>query len=208
MNTGGSLAVTRAVLCAGALMLAGAFSDTNLALAQVACPLPAGMAPLAPPRVTAQQVEDGSATLMEFALAARDRYISAGQELRSLEEAAYLQCRVREEGSPWRFRFHLPRVSDAGRQGLRTREVHGAGREEAGPGDLWRDPPGIGNRSGQPRRPGGVPKPPSPPPPLEEAARSTCPISQAHQAMPPCWRPTPRSRSCSPGSRSMNLTWP
>ena len=102
MNTGGSLAMTRVVLCAGALMLAGAFSDTNLALAQVACPLPAGMAPLAPPRVTAQQVEDGSASLMEFALAARDRYISAGQELRSLEEAAYLQCRVREEGSPWR----------------------------------------------------------------------------------------------------------
>ena len=67
-----------------------------------ACPLPAGMAPLAPPRVTAQQVEDGSASLTEFALAARDQYMILGQEVRNLEGAAYLQCRIREEGSPWR----------------------------------------------------------------------------------------------------------
>ena len=104
MNTRGSLAVKKAVLCAGALVLAVAFSNTNLALAQAegTCPLPAGMAPLAPPRVTAQQVEDRNASLMEFALAARERYMSLGQEVRTLEGAAYLQCRIREEGSPWR----------------------------------------------------------------------------------------------------------
>ena len=92
------------LLVAGLFVMAGAFSNTNPALAQAegACPLPAGMAPLVPPRVTAQQVEDGSASLTEFALAARDRYVSAGQEVRTLEGAAYLQCRIREEGSPWR----------------------------------------------------------------------------------------------------------
>ncbi len=92
------------LLVAGLFVMADAFSNTNPALAQAegACPLPAGMALLAPPRVTAQQVEDGSASLTEFALAARDRYMSLGQEVRTLEGAAYLQCRIREEGSPWR----------------------------------------------------------------------------------------------------------
>ncbi|MDE0207345.1 MAG: hypothetical protein OXP66_15135, partial [Candidatus Tectomicrobia bacterium] len=37
---------------------------------QEACPLPAGEAPPADPAVIAQQVEDGSATLAEFAEAA------------------------------------------------------------------------------------------------------------------------------------------
>ncbi len=92
------------LLVAGLFVMVGAFSNTNPALAQAegACPLPVGMAPLAPPRVTAQQVEDGSASLTEFALAARDRYMSLGQEVQTLEGAAYLQCRIREEGSPWR----------------------------------------------------------------------------------------------------------
>ena len=35
-----------------------------------ACPLPAGVAPPADPPVTAQQVEDGNASLTDFALAA------------------------------------------------------------------------------------------------------------------------------------------
>ena len=84
------------------LILMSAFAPASVAVAQEACPLPAGMAPLAPPLVTAQQVEDGSASLMEFALAARDRYSSLGQEVGTLEGAAYAQCRIREEGSPWR----------------------------------------------------------------------------------------------------------
>ena len=104
MRIGQLLAATRGILCVGALALAGALCDPRFALAQAegACSLPAGMAPLAPPRVTAQQVEDGSASLMEFALAARDRQMSLGSELGTLEGASYLQCRVREEGSPWR----------------------------------------------------------------------------------------------------------
>ena len=94
----------RRILCAGVLVLAGAFSNMPVAVAQAgdACLLPAGMTPPAPPRVTAQQVEDGSASLMEFALAATDRHISLIDEIGTLEGASYIQCRVREEGSPWR----------------------------------------------------------------------------------------------------------
>ena len=128
------------LLLAGLFVMVGAFSNPNPALAQElpACQLPAGMARLAPPRVTAQQVEDGSASLTEFALAARERYMSLGQEIRTLEEAVYLQCRIREEGSPWRsgstylvFLTHGGRVSEhaksmalAGRQ--LDRSIYGA----------------------------------------------------------------------------------
>ena len=49
--------------------------------------------------MTAQQVEDGSASLMDFALAARDRYKTP---ISTLEGALYFQCLIRQEGSPWR----------------------------------------------------------------------------------------------------------
>ena len=58
----------------GMLVLAGVFSDTRpaFAQAQLECPPPAGETLPAAPLVTAQQVEDDSATLMDFALAVRD----------------------------------------------------------------------------------------------------------------------------------------
>ena len=62
------------------------------------CPLPAGVAPPPDPAVTAQQVEDGSASLRDFTLAARDRLnleIGAGQYLYNL-------CLIRQEGGPYR----------------------------------------------------------------------------------------------------------
>ena len=49
--------------------------------------------------MTAQQVEDGSATLRDFALAGRDRYRTP---ISTLEGSRYFQCLVRQEGSPWR----------------------------------------------------------------------------------------------------------
>ena len=67
------------------------------AQAQLACPLPAGVTPPATPAVTAQQVEDGTASLRDFALAARDHL-----ETRDPDTAAYVGCLVRQEGSPWR----------------------------------------------------------------------------------------------------------
>jgi len=51
------------------------------------------------PSVTAQQVEDGSAGLMAFSLAARDQ-LSRG--VASVEEAFLIGCLLRQEGSPWR----------------------------------------------------------------------------------------------------------
>ncbi len=63
-----------------------------------ACPLPTGVKPLDPPRVTAQQVEDGSASLMDFALAVREQ-LRRGTE--SPEEWLYIGCLFREETSPW-----------------------------------------------------------------------------------------------------------
>ena len=83
----------------GLLVLAGVFSKAPPALAQEPCPLPPGVTPPADPPVTAQQVEDGSATLMDFALAARDQYKTPTN---TLEEALYFQCLVRQEGSPYR----------------------------------------------------------------------------------------------------------
>ncbi|MCY3765708.1 MAG: T9SS type A sorting domain-containing protein [Gemmatimonadetes bacterium] len=79
------------------LVLAGVCTNAPRALA--ACPLPPGVTPPDDPPVTARQVEDGSASLRGFALAARDRYRIP---ISTLEGALYFQCLVRQEGSPWR----------------------------------------------------------------------------------------------------------
>ena len=76
-------------------------SDGRRALAQVqeACPLPPGVEAPAAPRETAQQVEDGSTTLMDFALAVRDQYI---ESIVTPNHAFHLGCLIRQEGSHWR----------------------------------------------------------------------------------------------------------
>ena len=71
----------------------------HAAHAQDACPLPAGVAPLPDLPVTAQQVEDGSASLMEFALAARGEF---NRPASSPEEGLHLGCLVRLEGTSYR----------------------------------------------------------------------------------------------------------
>ena len=81
----------------GLLVLAGVFSNTHPALAE--CELPAGATPPPEPAVTAQQVEDGSATLKDFALTARDQF-KQGQA--TPEESYYFGCLIRQEGSHWR----------------------------------------------------------------------------------------------------------
>ena len=93
MKAGTLPTLTSMILVVGLLVLVGVFSDARPALAQTqeACPLPDGVAPPPDPPVTAQQVEDGSASLMDFALTARDRYKTPTS---ALEEALYFQCRV------------------------------------------------------------------------------------------------------------------
>ena len=103
MQTGTLLTPTSLILFVGLLVVAGVFSDVRpaLAQAQLACPLSAGVTPPADPRVTAQQVEDGSASLMDFTLAVRERSREHTQQATSVEQGQYIGCIIRQEGSPW-----------------------------------------------------------------------------------------------------------
>ena len=90
------------LLLSGLLVLAGICFGMRAALAQD-CPLHAGVTPPPVPDVTAQQVEAGSATLMEFSLAVREQY---GQTITGPEDLAnrhYLGCLLRQEGGLYRF---------------------------------------------------------------------------------------------------------
>ncbi|MYG01136.1 MAG: hypothetical protein F4173_02280 [Acidobacteriia bacterium] len=86
----------------GLLVLASVLSNARQASAQEACPLTPGLVPPEGPRVTVQQVEAGSASLMDFALAARDRFSSLTHEISTVEQASYFGCLVRQEGTPYR----------------------------------------------------------------------------------------------------------
>ena len=103
MQTGTLLTPTSLILFVGLLVVAGVFSDVRpaLAQAQLECPLSAGVTPPADPRVTAQQVEDGSASLMDFTLAVRERSREHTQQATSVEQGQYIGCIIRQEGSPW-----------------------------------------------------------------------------------------------------------
>ena len=80
----------------GLIVLASAFSNAPPALAD--CPLPPGVTPPPDPPVTAQQVEDGSASLMDFALGVRDQF---SRRASTPEQLFYFGCLIRQEGSHW-----------------------------------------------------------------------------------------------------------
>ena len=106
----------------GLLVLAGLFSGH--ALAQLECTLPAGASPPPDLRVTAQQVEDGSASLRDFALAARD------YETRTAEQAEYVSCLNRQEGGPWRSgSTYLVQLTPDGRVWFHAKAMSLAGRQ-------------------------------------------------------------------------------
>ena len=102
MQTMSSLRSRSTIRVVALLALIGVFGDARHALAQDPCPLAPGVAPAPGPGVTAQQVEDGSASLMDFALAVRDQYRTPNQNREALEAALHAQCLVRQEGSPYR----------------------------------------------------------------------------------------------------------
>ena len=92
---------------ARSLVFAAIFLWVAPALAQQDCPLPDGVTPLADPAVTAQQVEDGSASLADFALAVRNVFVSESQgmvtsNITTLTELSYVGCIFRREEGPWR----------------------------------------------------------------------------------------------------------
>ncbi len=84
----------------GLLVLTGVFSNAPPALAD--CSLPAGETPPPDPSVTAQQVEDGSATLMDFALAVRERSREYAQGAATVEQGLYIACIIRQDDGIWR----------------------------------------------------------------------------------------------------------
>ncbi len=130
MQTGPWLTPTTLML-SGLLVLAGVFSDVRPALAQTPldCPLPAGVTPPADPPVTAQQVENGSASLMDFALAARDQFVSEAQRTTTAAQTVYLRCLLRQEGSPWRSgSTYLVQLTPDGRVFIHAKDMALSGR--------------------------------------------------------------------------------
>ena len=83
----------------GLLVLAGVFSNAPPALAD--CPPPPGVTLPAEPSVTAQQVEDGSGSLMDFTLDAREQFVMQLQTAENLGQVVYYGCLFRQEGSYW-----------------------------------------------------------------------------------------------------------
>ena len=130
MITGISLTSGSMLRVAGMLILAGAVSGAHYASAQETCPLATGLAPPADPRVTAQQVENGSASVMDFALAARDRIDSLGQEITTVEQASYFGCVIRQEGAPYRSgSTYLVSLTPDGRVLVHARAMALSGRQ-------------------------------------------------------------------------------
>jgi len=76
------------LLVFGLFVLAGITSGAQTALAQEGCPLPPGVTAPPDPSVTAQDVENSSATLGQFALAVRAQFKSRGSETVSSEQLA------------------------------------------------------------------------------------------------------------------------
>ena len=90
------------LLVVALLVLAGVFSEVEVAWAQSQeeCILPADAPPLPSPRVTAQQVEDGSATLKDFVVAVRDQYRVVVRT--GVVGPLGLGCLAKQEGSAYR----------------------------------------------------------------------------------------------------------
>ena len=98
-----TLPVSRSIVgLVGLFALAGVLFGAHPAVAQEPCPLPAGQSPPADPPVTAQQVEDGSASLMDFTLSSRDQFRTWSSGTANFELALYFGCLVRHEGEPYR----------------------------------------------------------------------------------------------------------
>ena len=88
----------------GAVALAGILSDSQPVRAQTqeACPRPAGATAVAPPDVTAAEVENGTGALADFALAARERSREHARDAAGPEQGLYIACLIRQEDGIWR----------------------------------------------------------------------------------------------------------
>ena len=119
---------TPMILVVGLLVLAGAFFVAHPALAQtdLGCPLPPDWAP---PPVTAEQVEDGSASLRDFALVARDSFRVATERSTGGGQLYNSACIVREEEGPWRSgSTYLVQLTAEGRVRIHANDMALSGR--------------------------------------------------------------------------------
>lgn len=116
------------VLCL--LLLGFVHADVRPAVAQEACPLPAGTTPVAPPPVTAQQVEDDRSLLSDFALASRDRARESALQATTVEQGLHVGCLIRQEGSAWRSgSTYIVTLTPDGRVFLHAKDMALAGRQ-------------------------------------------------------------------------------
>ena len=114
----------------GLLVLSGLFSNARPGSGQTqeACPLPPGVTPPADPTVTAQQVEDGSASLMDFALALKN-HPELSEVSGSLHRMLHLGCLYRQEGGPYRSgSTYLVQLTPDGRLSAHAKNMSLSGR--------------------------------------------------------------------------------
>ena len=118
------------ILVVGLLMLAGVLSNGLPASAQDACPLPAGVTKPADPRVTAQQVENGTGSLMDFALSSRDRFREQAVQATTPGQTQYFACLIRQDESPWRSgSTYLVTLTHDGRVFVHAKDMSLSGRK-------------------------------------------------------------------------------
>ena len=121
---------TSLIPLAGLMVLAGMVAGEGPAWAQLACPLPAGVTPPSNPRVSAQEVEDGSASLTDFALAATAQFVNDTQGVTTVRQAAYTGCLIRQEGSPWRSgATYVVQLTPDGRVLIHAKDMSLSGRQ-------------------------------------------------------------------------------
>ena len=112
---------------ASMIPVAGLLLLAPLAQAQAQCVLPEGATPPEEPEVTAQQVEDGSAALMDFALGARDQFKLMSEV--GGATAYHFGCLIRQEGGPWRSgSTYLVQLTLDGRVFVHSKEMALSGR--------------------------------------------------------------------------------
>ena len=118
------------ILVAGLFALAGVLSNGLPASAQDACPLPAGVTKPADPRVTAQQVENGTGSLMDFALSSRDRFREQAVQATTPGQTQYFACLIRQDESPWRSgSTYLVTLTHDGRVFVHAKDMSLSGRK-------------------------------------------------------------------------------
>ena len=121
-------------LMVGLLVLAALVSSARPSFppSPIDCPLPADVMPPAPPPVTAQEVEDGSASLADFVLVAKDYFVSEAEPITDTEQAAaaYVRCSIGQDGSPWQSgSTYLVRLTPGGRVFNHAQDMSLAGRQ-------------------------------------------------------------------------------